>query len=229
MPVAFDQFSEEYAELLRDPIREKFAPGSQFFHERKWALLQSWARGSGIDLDRETWLDIGCGKGELLRLGQPHVGRALGCDLSEGMLQSCSDLEVRLQSSPERLPFEDGSVGLVTAVCVYHHVEIEGRRALTAEVYRVLRSGGFFCIIEHNPLNPVTRLIVSRTPVDADAILLSAASTRKLMTTERFELVGTRYFLYFPEAFYRRLGKAEDWLEQVPLGGQYAVLSKKVA
>jgi hypothetical protein len=43
------------------------------------------------------------------------------------------------------------------------------------EIQRVLRPGGVFSLIEHNPLNPVTRLIVSRTPVDGNAKLLTAS------------------------------------------------------
>jgi SAM-dependent methyltransferase len=79
------------------------------------------------------------------------------------------------------IPFGDSDFDFVTAVCVYHHISPSARPALTLEVCRVLRPGGVFCMIEHNPLNPITRLIVSRTPVDADAILLPAKEGQRLV------------------------------------------------
>ena len=91
----------------------------------------------------------------------------------------------------------------------------------------MLRPGGIFCIIEHNPFNPVTRSIVSRTPVDADAVLLRASGTRRLMAAAGLTVLEQDYFLYLPEALYRRAGRMESWFAKVPLGGQYAVFSGK--
>jgi len=109
---------------------------------------------------------------------------------------------------------------------VYHHVEPELRDRLTAEARRVLKPGGVFAVIEHNPYNPATRLIVSRTPVDADAILLTADSTRSLMRRAGFQPHKTEYFLYFPERLYKTCGHLEGLMRRLPLGGQYAVFSR---
>jgi SAM-dependent methyltransferase len=125
------------------------------------------------------------------------------------------------------LPFPDSSFDFATAVCVYHHVEEEHRIPLTREVYRVLRPNGVFCIIEHNPYNPVTRLIVSRTPVDADARLLTRSLAVRYTRSASFRHVESQYFLYLPEAKYDRFGGLETWLRQVPLGGQYATFVVK--
>ena len=38
-----------------------------------------------------------------------------------------------------RVPFEDASFDVVTMVCVYHHVDLADRPALTADVSRVLK------------------------------------------------------------------------------------------
>jgi hypothetical protein len=82
-------------------------------------------------------------------------------------------------------------------------------------------------MIEHNPRNPVTRLIVSRTPVDADAILLEAAEARGLTAGAGLAPVELAFFLYFPQTLYRYLGRMEGMLAKVPFGGQYAVFSSK--
>lgn len=223
----FDKYSDRYEELLRDPIRDRFARSSDFFFQRKWELLADFARRSGWRLDQIAWLDVGCGKGELLRLGSAHVKQTAGCDVSTGMLEGCDDLNVVSQTDPTRLPFPDAQFDLVTAVCVYHHVPPPDRLALTAEIARVLKPGGTACIMEHNPFNPVTQWIVHHAPVDVDAQLLTAANARALLSKAGLHPSDTRYFLYFPEALYKKLRGVESLLAAVPAGGQYAVFGQK--
>jgi SAM-dependent methyltransferase len=224
----FDQYAGTYRDLLHDPVRDLFAPaGGGFFVRRKLELiLEFFARRNQKTTDL-SWLDIGCGQGDLLRLGGPQFAHVAGCDLSEGMLQACEGIDVRKQRSPTLLPFEDASFDFVTAVCVYHHVLPGDRLPLTREAHRVLKPGGVFCVIEHNPLNPVTRLIVWRAPVDADAKLVGAGAVRRLMRSSDVLPADTRYFLLFPERAYRPLQRAEAMAGKVPLGGQYAVFGER--
>jgi SAM-dependent methyltransferase len=222
MTAEFDRLAAEYEKLLEDPLRDYFAPGSDFFVTRKLDMLLGFAGARGLDTSKMTWLDVGCGKGQLLRAGRPHFARVVGCDVSSAMFEGCRDLDVTEQIDPDRLPFEDASVDWVTAVCVYHHVDPAARSRLTIEIRRVLKPAGVFAIIEHNPLNPVVQMIVRRTPVDEHAILLTARSARRLMTDAGLEAVDTRYFLYLPQWLYRRGRLLEKSFEKVPLGGQYA-------
>ena len=225
----FDRLSPSYEELLRDPIRERFAGReSAFFHRRKADLIRRFFRRRGLSTARRRCLDVGCGHGELLGLLQTDFKQVAGCDVSEAMLQRVGGIETRVQRDPLQIPFGNGEFDLVTAVCVYHHVPPPSRAILTAEIARVLRPGGIFCIIEHNPFNPVTRIIVSRTPVDADAILLPASQARKLATGARLAPLAQDYFLYLPQMLYRYLGRMEATLAKLPLGGQYALFSAKV-
>ena len=68
------------------------------------------------------YLDVGCGKGELLRLLQSDFKQAAGCDVSAGMMRQIAGIETRVQQDPLQIPFGDAEFDLVTAVCVYHHV-----------------------------------------------------------------------------------------------------------
>jgi SAM-dependent methyltransferase len=222
----FNRYADDYRELLRDPIRDAFASGD-FFHARKWRLLRDFLERRGTATKGWRWLDIGSGKGELLRMGREAFAQAAGCDPSAAMIEGCSDLSVRLQENPLALPFPDESFDFVTAVCVYHHVELKDRAALTAEVRRVLTPGGVFVVIEHNPLNIATRLIVSRTPVDANAKLLRAGEAESMLRGTGLTPFEKSYFLYLPESLYRRLGIVEHWLRRIPAGGQYAVFGSK--
>ena len=226
-PTAFDDFAGNYAELIKDPIRDKFAATGDFFFKRKVQVILGFFRKAGIQSEKLDWLDIGCGQGDMLRAGLPFFRSSTGCDPSKGMLQACTGLQVRAQESLEQLPFDDASFDFLTAVCVYHHVPVDGRLQLTMEALRALKPGRTFCIIEHNPWNIATRVIVSRTPVDADANLLTPRETRRLLSNAGAKVLGTRYFLLLPQMIYSYFRPIEEGLETFPLGGQYAVFAQK--
>jgi SAM-dependent methyltransferase len=222
----FDNYASRYRDLLEDPLRDKFAK-PEFFAERKWILIQSFFQQQERELSQLSWLDVGCGQGELLRMGKDHWSMAAGCDPSGEMLKACDDLNIVRMTDPEKLPFADESFDFITAVCVYHHVPPRSRVRLTGEIKRVLRPGGLICVIEHNPYNPVTQMIVRRTPVDRDAILLTSRETRKLMASTNLVVLRNIYFLFLPAKLFRSAPKFETLLAAVPLGGQFAMFAQK--
>src|SRR5215469_2693272 len=123
----FDHYASAYDRLLADPLRSRFACDPLHFHRRKWLVLERLLKRVGVDPRSQRWLDVGCGRGELLSLAGGNFAQATGCDPSDGMLSSCAGVNVFQQPSPCELPFEDNSLELVTAVCVFHHVHGEAR------------------------------------------------------------------------------------------------------
>jgi len=222
----FDQYANSYVELLNDPIRNRFAHDPLHFHRRKWLIIDRLLTRAGVTGKMKRWLDVGCGRGELLELAGSNFAQAFGCDPSAAMLSSCAPFTVQRQLSPVELPFENGSVDFVTAVCVYHHVHGSARALLSNEIRRVLAPGGLCCIIEHNPWNPITRAIVQRCPVDVDAELLCERTASTLLQEAGFEPLSTDYFLYLPERLFNRLPLVERMLCKIPCGGQYALLAQ---
>ena len=222
----FDQFAGQYEQLISEPARDWFA-SVDFFHRRKMDVLLDLLGRSKRLPESLKWLDFGCGKGDLLRLGRNRFGLSVGCDVSAEMASACQDLEVRVQSDPAKIPFPDASMDLVTAVCVYHHVPVEERAALTCEVKRVLKPGGWFAIIEHNPYNPLTQLVVRRSPVDENAILLTAAESATRQRAAGLSPMAPFYFLYVPSALFGVIGGIEQLLGRLPLGGQYIQIGVK--
>jgi len=222
----FDAYAHDYKDLLRDPLREKFAGENLFFAEQKLQVIRSFFRSLGRDTQSLNWLDVGCGFGELLRMGRPMFASVSGCDPAKEMLRGCGDLDVLLQPSHLQIPFNSSSFDFVTAVCVYHHIPVEQRSIMTAEIARVARPGGILALIEHNPWNPVTRLIVSRTPIDRNAVLLTAGECKRLVRDAGATVVSTRYFLVLPKPIYKHASWVETGLASLPLGGQYAVFSQ---
>jgi SAM-dependent methyltransferase len=222
----FDQYAPAYTDLLDDSIRKQFAQDPLHFHRRKWLLLRDILEGEGVNVSAQRWLDVGCGQGDLLQLAGPYFAQAAGCDPSAVMIARSNPFRVEHQPSLSKLPFDDASVDLVTAVCVYHHVHGPARALLLEEIKRVLSPGGLCCILEHNPRNPITRAIVRRCPVDVDAELLPAGEVSRLLQFAGFHTLSTNYFLYLPEKIFDRLSPIERILRKVPFGGQYAVLAQ---
>jgi SAM-dependent methyltransferase len=223
----FDQYASSYADLLEDPLRNHFSRDPLHFHRRKWLLLQRLLNRAKVSIAKQRWLDVGCGRGELLDLAGHNFAQATGCDPSEEMISQSDSFRRRHQPSLSQLPFEDASVDFVTAVCVYHHVHGAARVSLSKEIWRVLAPGGLCCIIEHNPLNPFTRAIVRRCLVDVDAELLTVHETATIVVSVGFETPAVDYFLYFPEKLFNRVGWTETMLSRIPLGGQYALVARK--
>src|SRR5215470_20538 len=90
---------------------------------------------------RPRILDVGCGTGaNLLMLSK--YGEAEGVDISEDALAFCRErgLDKVKLGAGEKLPYDDGTFDLVTALDVVEHLDddLAGLR----EMHRVLRPGG---------------------------------------------------------------------------------------
>jgi hypothetical protein len=80
-------------------------------------------------------------------------------------------------------------------------------------------------VFEHNPLNPLTRLVVSRCEFDDDAVLLRPRRVVELMEGAALAPEETAYLAFFPwrgELF----RTAERLLHRIPLGAQYLVAGR---
>ena len=127
-----------------------------------------------------------------------------------------------------RLPFADASFDVAFTISVLHHVPPAERSRFMAEMLRTIRPRGAAIIIEHNPLNPITRRIVSRCAFDADAVLLGSRETAKLLADGGAPALGRRYLGFWPfrNAFIERAERAITWL---PMGAQYCMWGIKSA
>jgi len=158
-----------------------------------------------------------------------ELGAIDGVDISEGVLEAARlrNPSVSYRSyDGEHLPYEDKTFDLVFAICVLHHVPPPRWESFIAELARVTRPGGVLAVIEHNPLNPLTRLAVSRCEFDDDAVLLGRRRTERLLRAARLELhPPSRYIAFFP---WRNalLAKTERALRRIPLGAQYVVTGR---
>ena len=84
-------------------------------------------------------LDVGCGNGAYLRAMRDRHVRAVGCDLSVGMLQAASHPAL-LNADVVALPVRNASFGVVLAPHMLYHVP--DRVTAIGELRRVLAAGG---------------------------------------------------------------------------------------
>ncbi|WP_407178081.1 class I SAM-dependent methyltransferase [Bradyrhizobium sp. STM 3562] len=222
MAELFDGYRSNYRDVVQSSIDFSGLPHS-FFMRAKADLLRELI-ADRLGQDKPAMLDVGCGVGSLHPLLRGMVGRLSGIDVSADSIAQARadnrDVDYRAFDG-RRFPFADAGFDLVTAICVLHHVAPEEWTQFIHEMRRVTRPGGLVCVIEHNPLNPLTRLAVARCEFDRDAALLGAGKVRKLLATGGLRKIGARHFLLLPwETSPAR--RIERGLGDLPLGAQYA-------
>ena len=89
-----------------------------------------------------------------------------------------------------------------------------------AELARVTRPDGLVVVFEHNPYNPLTRLVVRRCEFGEDARMLRMAEAERLFRENGVTPVDRGYLLLFPSRR-RRVLAVERALRRLPLGAQY--------
>jgi 2-polyprenyl-3-methyl-5-hydroxy-6-metoxy-1,4-benzoquinol methylase len=173
-------------------------------------------------------LDVGCGVGLTDAFLEGAFAELHGIDASAGSIEEASKANPWAKYhhyEGTALPVTDGSFDLCFAISVLHHVDPPDRPGFVREVRRVTRPGGLVVVFEHNSLNPLTRLAVSRCDFDEGVVLLARRTTESLLVRSSLRVVEGRYILFFPwkqEAF-RRVERGLAWL---PLGAQYVVAAR---
>lgn len=123
----YDTFSETY-DTPRDHGYHRY------LDEAEVAVAEPWVRGKEV-------LEVGCGTGLILERLSRVAERAVGVDLSPGMLEHAKarGLDVH-EGSATALPFEDASFDAAVSFKVLAHVE--DISSAMGEMGRVVRPGG---------------------------------------------------------------------------------------
>lgn len=224
----FDRHAPNYSAGFDDPLKRAIGADARTFLRPKLDLLRRAVAGRRPAPEAALrYLDYGCGAGDFLALvreaGQPW--QAEGCDVSAGMLAEAGRRWPGLSPGVPLWTIESGSFpesryDVITAICVFHHIPAAEWLETFGRLRRALRPGGLLCLFEHNPWNPVTRWMVSRTEIDADAILLSPRTSDRLLRAAGYSSVSFTHFLFVPPRWPAG-ARVEPALKWLPLGGQY--------
>ncbi len=223
----FDAFSADYDALLNRAIAFSGADAG-YFTDYKVDLVVSRERGRRVS----ALLDLGCGIGNATArfAAAWPAAQFEGVDVSA---DSVAVAQIRAQRGEitraqfrhydgQLLPYTDASFDLVFIAVVLHHVPLELRASLMAEVRRVLRPGGRVYVFEHNPYNPLTRRVVRGCPFDAGAVLLKPSECAQLLRDAGLSQVQVGFRLFIPpHPLLRWLTPIERAFEWLPIGGQY--------
>jgi SAM-dependent methyltransferase len=124
----------QYADDRNLSARQRF-----WRHQDPYFDIVGWVLGLARLSPGMRVLDAGCGNGVYLRGLRDRQARALGCDLSAGMLRAAAHPAL-LNADVTALPLRDGAVDVALAVHMLYHVP--SREAAIRELRRVVAAGG---------------------------------------------------------------------------------------
>jgi demethylmenaquinone methyltransferase/2-methoxy-6-polyprenyl-1,4-benzoquinol methylase len=104
-------------------------------------------------------LDLCCGSGQVTRFLVNLSESVTGLDASTLSLQRAKKNvpnATYIEAFAEDMPFTDNSFDVVHTSAALHEMQPEQLRKIIAEVYRVLKPGGVFTLVDfHTPTNPI--------------------------------------------------------------------------
>jgi ubiquinone/menaquinone biosynthesis C-methylase UbiE len=220
----FDAYQKNYVQTINSAI-SYIGKSQQFFTIAKADYLSElFLSGFGSEQEFNV-LDVGCGDGSIhpfLLERCPHL-RLRGIDVASTSIEAARHAYPQVQYDVydgAKLPYATGQFDAAFTICVMHHVPPSKWTAFMAEMRRVVRLGGIVSVIEHNPFNPLTQLLVNTCPIDRNAKLLRSAQLSKFMRNAGLDEIESRYiqFTPFEGDFFKRFDRCMGWL---PLGAQY--------
>jgi ubiquinone/menaquinone biosynthesis C-methylase UbiE len=123
--------------------------------------IQTQALAALALTESDVLLDVGCGTGAAVRDAAPTVMRAVGFDLSPGMVAQATErardaglanVEFHTGDVSGRLPFEDGAFTALVCTTAFHH--FPSPSTTIAEMSRVLAPDGRLVIADSNRRHP---------------------------------------------------------------------------
>ena len=124
------------------------------------------------------------------------------------------------------LPFKNNYFDIVFISNVFHHIPFENHAYTLNLIKEIIKKNGIVFIIEHNPFNPLTKLIFNNCIFDKDAKMLLPKYLHNLLSSEGFALPKLNYILFAPPAL-RWFSFIDKYLGFIPIGAQYSIVAYK--
>lgn len=164
-------------------------------------------------------LDLGCGLGrqclEMERRGFSVVGVDPAVRLLRHGRQSGTNV---VGGDALRLPFRTASFDFVYTIGMLHHLpSVAAQGAVSSEVRRVLKNGGFFIVHETNPRNPLFRFYMNYVfPLlkSIDEGTERWIDPPRWQAIDGMKVVEVHYFTFLPDFLPRFLMRPFLWLQR---------------
>lgn len=139
----YNQNAREYADHVKN--------GSGAFH---WGLEKPAMYSQLPRLEGKAVLSVGCGAGhDSAELKKRGVARSVGIDISKELIKIAKTEHPECEFSVmdmQRLSFEDATFDFVYSSLAMHY--LDKWEVALAEIYRVLKPGGFFLFSREHPI-----------------------------------------------------------------------------
>lgn len=223
-PQLFDAYSREYDEALVKGLK---LTGENRDYYARHRVGQIGAFYDSRRLRPRCIIDFGCGTGDTLPLlselpGRPDVIGFEPSDATRAQAIQRFGTVARILG-PDELAAESRCDA---CYCngVFHHILRAERLDVCRKIAALLAPGGMFFLWENNPANPGTRWVMHRIPFDRDAKPLWPTEAQRMVRSAGLVPVSLAFHFYFPRTL-RILRRWERWLTNLPLGGQYLLVS----
>ena len=227
----FDRVAQKY-EAIHTANIAMSGEDSYYFARLKASLVRGYLAETGSSRQSLVFVDIGCGTGNLgLAISQEvpdSVALCLDPSYESLKVATARDRADNLYACADgaAMPLAPGIADVAICANVFHHMTGDQVALTLKEAQRVLKPGGLLFVFEHNPLNPLTRYVVSRCEFDKGVTLLWRRQVAALCRAAGLAPVCRRYIVFFPH-FLRWFRPLERYLGWLPLGAQHMVVAQK--
>ena len=223
----FDQFAQSYASALDKHISLS-GEESDFFVKIKVRLMRDFMKGR--TQHKISILDFGCGTGR----AAPHVRHYFPHSAFFGLDPSKESIAVAKKNKQggkfavltSHTVLKKNMFDVIFSAVVFHHIPPRDRLKALQGIRARLKKGGYFFLFEHNPYNPLVRVVVRACPFDKGVHLLKPTYAKGLLKRAGFDVCNSGYYFFFPKALFW-LRPCERFLRYIPLGAQYFIVGVK--
>lgn len=207
-----DQTDKFIPALGKDLLTPLYDPLLWLMREKKF---KTYLINQAHVFDGSRVLDVGCGTGTLaIMTKQLHPeAEVVGIDADPKILGIARDkaawagLTLTLdQGMADQLPYADSSFDRVLSSLFLHHLTTENKRRALREVFRVLRSGGGFEVVDFGPPRTFYSRLVARFTVNNEEVaanlqgllpeMFREAGFQKVLETKQFMTVAGALSFY---------------------------------